>query len=118
MVAYFVGSHACAVVLQRLCAGFLAFVAIFQVKLNSDFMQALNNQVRDTIKKKKETAGNEWKSNLMNGAAIVIKFKNEQEIVDTVQAAPEHEFDFKNFHLLPDDLCTDRGRKTGYAILF
>ena len=116
MLADFVGSHACAVVLQRFSAGFWAFIAIFQVKLNSDFMQALNNQVKDTINKKEEPAADERKINLMNGAAIAIKLKNEQEIVETVQAAPGHKFDFKNCLLLSDDLCTYRGRNIGRAI--
>ena len=116
MVASFVGSHACAVVLHRFCAGFWAFFANFQAKFSSHFTQALNNQVRNNIKKKKKPAQNEWLIDLMNSAAIAIKFKNEQAIVDTVQAAPEHDFDFKNFHLLPDDFHAYRGRNVERTI--
>jgi hypothetical protein len=119
MVAYFVGSHACAVALQRPSAGFWKFGANFQVKFNSVFMQALNNQVMDTIKNKKEPAENEWMIKSTNGAAIVINFKNKQKIVDAVQAAPADQQHFKNCLLgLPDELSTYRGRKTGYAISF
>jgi len=118
MLADLVSSHARAILLQRSSAGFWTFGAIFQVEFNPDFTQALKNKMKDTSKKKKEPAENEQKIDLMNSAAIVIKVKNEQEIVDTVQVAPEHQSDFKNFHLLPDDLCTYRGRNIGRAIFF